>query len=80
MVAMKLDDKSRFVTDPVTVRSLVSIVVIAFELTMRFTSCLSLGRPLGMNVSLFELRSIVSTGVVGSIFDTILFIAESERL
>ena len=77
MVAMRLDDKSRFVTGPVTDRSPDAIAVMTFELTTRFTSCVNFGRPLGMRVSLFEPRSNVSTGVVGSMLVTMVSIAES---
>ena len=77
MVAMRLDDKSRFVTGPVTDRSPDAIAVMTFELTTRFTSCVNFGRLLGMRVSLFEPRSNVSTGVVGSMLVTMVSIAES---
>ena len=77
MMVIAFEERSRFVTDPVKVRSPVSIEVMAFELKVRLTTCVNWGRPLGMRVSLFESRFNVSTGVVGAIFVTMISIAES---
>ena len=68
MVVITLDDISRFVTAPVTVKSPVLTVVIEFELMFMVTSCWYWGNPLGTLVSLLPLRSTVSRGVVAGIF------------
>ena len=75
---MLLKDKSTKVTFPLSERSVEATDPIAFRARETRTSVSYCGKPTGIDVSLFPLRSKVSTGVVAGVLATIAPMAVSS--